>query len=458
MLSRLGDGMPQTPIIATFRPRDQGGHREISREERADFWKKASRLALWGIDLEEDAISPFAAAKNRIFSFHDFSGSPDDLPTIYGRLASRRPDIVKIAVRADDAYDAIPVWKLVELSKADIPLIPIAMGEAGKWTRILGSAYGVPVCYASTVAGRTTAQGQIPANELSNVFRVRSLGRDTEVYGIVGGSTSHSLSPYIHNPCFAATGKDAVFVPFQTIDIGRFVHEFARPDTRLIDINLHGFAVTDPHKQSVIEHLDEIDETPREIGAVNTVAARNGKLIGSNTDAAGFIEPLRDRFRDLAGATVAVIGAGGAARACVWALVRNGARVTVFARDEAKARGLGDAFGARVRTLPSVGESGASEFVEFDIIVNTTPLGTAGRFEDETPIHSSAFRRQKLAYDMVYDPAETRFLREARQAGVETIGGLEMLIGQASVQFKTWTGIDAPLDVMRKGVADKLRT
>jgi 3-dehydroquinate dehydratase/shikimate dehydrogenase len=457
-VSRLERDPPTTPVIATFRPKEQGGRREIAFEERADFWKRASNIPFWGVDLEEDAIPFSTAAKRRIFSFHDLSGSPNDLSEIFDRLVSLGAGIVKIAVSTDDACDAVPVWKLLERSAAAaVPIIPIAMGEAGKWTRILGGAYGAPVCYASPAAGRETAEGQIAAEELSNLFRIRSIGRDTEVYGIVAGSTSHSLSPHLHNPCFAATDRNAVFVPFQTRDIGRFVREFVTAETRLVDINLRGFAVTNPHKQTVIEHLDEIDETAREIGAVNTVTVRDGKLCGSNTDAAGFIEPLLKRFGDLSGASAAVIGAGGAARACTWALTRKGARVTVFAREEANAKHVGESLGATARALRLHDGRSAVELAEFDIIVNTTPLGTTGSFEDETPIHLSACRHRQFAYDLVYNPSETRFLREARQAGMETIGGLEMLIGQAEMQLKTWTGIEAPPGVMWKAAEDKLR-
>ena len=222
-----------------------------------------------------------------------------------------------------------------------------------------------------------------------------------------------------------------------------------RAETREVDLNFAGFSVTNPHKQAVIAHLDEIDETANQIGAVNTVRIENGKLFGFNTDAPGFITPLKALYGDLSDAKVAVVGAGGAARACVYSLVKAGAAVSVHARDIGKAADLADSFDVRIEPIPDT-------FIGFDIVVNCTPLGTKGDTEDKTIATADQLAGVKLVYDLVYNPAETLLIREAKTAGVKTLGGLEMLIAQGAEQFRIWTGRDAPLEAMTAAVKKKL--
>ena len=199
-------------------------------------------------------------------------------------------------------------------------------------------------------------------------------------------------------------------------------------------------------------HLNEIDDTARTIGAVNTVNVVNGKLFGYNTDAPGFIAPLRAAFGNLKGARVLIAGAGGAARACVYALRRDGAEVIILARDTAKARQLADEFGVGVEELIT----GHHSF-ETDILVNTTPLGTKGETVEQTIATAEQLSDVKLVYDLVYNPAETRLLREAKLAGVPAINGLEMLISQGAKQFKIWTGEAAPVAAIAEAVKKRLQ-
>lgn len=438
-------------ILATFRPKNEGGFRDISGDERTDFWNQGNELAFWGADLEEDLINVTGDAfwGNRIVSFHDFSGTPSELEAIYERLAATGADIIKIAVQADRITDAIPLWKLLERANADNKkLVPIAMGEAGKWTRILSLAHGSPLAYASLEKFSGTAPGQITAADLVDVYRVKELSRESKVFGLIAGDTSYSMSPYIQNAANARAGFDAVFVPLQIADIGEFFQRMVREGSREIDLNFRGFAVTNPHKRAVIDVLDTIDETAKAIGAVNTIFHDSGKWHGTNTDAEGFIAPLKERYGSLSGANVAVIGAGGAARACVYALWQEGADVTVLARDTTKAKPLAEEFGAKLLPLEALERP--------DILVNTTPLGTRGEHESETPVAADSLAGIKLVYDLTYNPRETRLLKEARATGCETLDGLEMLIRQAAAQFKIWTGRDADADVMRAAAIEQL--
>lgn len=428
-------------VILTFRPKEQGGARELSIEDRRDFWNSAAEFS--GADLEEDMIenAMFRGFSPKICSVHDLSGPPSNLSEIFERLASTGADVVKIAVRVEDITDGIGVWKLLRLAEVQgRKLIPIAMGEAGKWTRILGLAHGAYLTYASLGSGSETAPGQITVSDLRDIYRVKELDGETEVYGLIGGNTAHSMSPYIHNPAFREAGRNAVFIPLQTGNVDEFMRRMVKPGTREIDLNFRGFAVTIPHKQSVIQHLDSIDETAQAIGAVNTIKIHNGRLHGFNTDAAGFIEPLIRKRGDLSGAKTAVIGAGGAARACVYALKKHGADVMVFARDNAKAEALAAELGVESSHYPDESHRYSPIYGAFDILVNATPLGMRGRAENETPATAEQLAGLDLVYDLVYTPLRTRLMEEAEKALANTVNGLEMLVEQAAEQQFIWTG------------------
>ena len=446
--------------LFTFRPKDQGGKRDSTLSERLKFWERvfASGQNDFIIDLEFDpkllsAVNP--SKTERIVSFHDFGATQNDLDPQLGMMAELSGVTIKIATCANDATDALPMWRLLDSAKAyRKKIIPIAMGEAGKWTRILGLAHGSFMAYASPSVGQETADGQITAKDLVEVYRVKELDLDTKVYGVIGHPVSESLSPYIHNPAFAATGINAVFIPLQVKNLDEFIRRMVSPETREVELNFGGFAVTMPHKQAIIKHLDAIDPTAEKIGAVNTVKIDEGKLTGYNTDAYGFITPLKERFGDLKGSRVAVFGAGGAARACVFALKQESANVTVFARDNIKAEQIADEFQVRSEQLTT---DNRPLTADVDIVVNATPLGMKGKHENETPLSAADLTGVKFIYDLVTARTDTPLIRAGKEANVPAIGGLEMLIAQAVKQFEIWTGHNAPLDVMRNSVEEKMR-
>jgi len=174
----------------------------------------------------------------------------------------------------------------------------------------------------------------------------------------------------------------------------------------------------------------------------------DGELHGYNTDAQGLVEPLALKIGGIRAARCAVLGAGGSARAALWGLRQEGADVKVFARDITKAEALATEFGATWGALD------LEPFDGYDVVINTTPLGTVGPCETQSPASARQLRGARLAYDLVYNPTETQFLREAKQSGCETLGGLPMLIAQAAEQFRLWTGRVVPDGVMR-GAAER---
>lgn len=442
-------------LLLTYRPKEQGGMTDADLAGRVDFWKSnliSNRQDSW-FDNEPDLadVLQWPQGHPMVRSFHDFSGVPSELNNLFDKL-SADGDVVKIACSVNEITDAIPLWKLLERSKSEWKsFIPIAMGEAGKWTRILGLAHGAFMTYASLDTGSETAPGQISARDMSSVYRVKDLDPDTGVYGIIGGNTGYSVSPFMHNAAFEAAGINSVFVPLQVSDLDSFMRRMVRAETREVELNFKGFAVTNPHKQSIMPYLDFIDETAAKIGAVNTVKIEDGKLHGYNTDAHGFIKPLIRKFGDLNDARVSIIGAGGAARACIYVLKQHGADVTLVARDLEKAGILANEFNISIEELITDNLP-----LTTDIVVNATPLGTIGELENETVATAAQLKGVKLVYDLVYNPGETELIHEANSANVPAIGGMEMLIAQGARQFEIWTGLAAPLEEMSEGVRQKL--
>ncbi|HJU56288.1 MAG TPA: type I 3-dehydroquinate dehydratase, partial [Pyrinomonadaceae bacterium] len=382
------------PIIVTLRPVGQGGRREMDNLTRLIFWVEHF---LYGkphvdfADIELDLALIFREREREedrellnwgrvICSHHDFGGVPRDLEKIYEQMAATPARILKLAVNAADATDCISVFRLLERARSEgRDFIAVAMGSHGLVTRILGPARGGFLTYGSLDEMHASAPGQLGAVELRELYRVDELDQQTEITGLVGSPVAHSLSPHMHNAAFAAAGMNAVYVPFDVRDVVGFVRRMIHPRTRELEWNLRGLSVTTPHKTTVMECLDWVEPPAREIGAVNTIVVEEQGLRGYNTDAAALILPLREKGAKLDGARCAIIGAGGAARAALWGLGREGARLTLFARDVSKAEAVAAKFGAACEQL-----AGAS-FEGFDLAVNATPLGTRGAHEDETP-------------------------------------------------------------------------
>jgi 3-dehydroquinate dehydratase/shikimate dehydrogenase len=318
------------------------------------------------------------------------------------------------------------------------PLVPIALGPLGVITRVVGGRYRAPFTYAGAAEGAETGPGQLPVETLASLYRVREVTPKTRVYGVLGGTVRRSLSPLIHNRAFAARHVDAVYVPLQAEALEPFVRA-------LPALDLAGFSVTRPYKVEILRHLHEVEDSAALCGSVNTVVVHEGTLRGSTTDGIGVVGALKKRG-GLKGRSVLIVGAGGAARAAALSLRRKGARVMILARNPRQAAEAAAATGCEHGALSNLGRH------EWDILINATPVGSAAA-PGETPVPASLHQRGSLVLDMVYDPLETRLLREAQAAGCATVDGLEMLLAQAAAQFETWTGLPAPVEAMRAAAA-----
>ena len=443
------------PVILTCRDVEEGGVQKIDDELRYRLLCEGARQIADYCDIEaahyERFVSYSPDISRLIVSYHDFTGTPDTLERIYEQLIRQPAAVCKIATRANTVTDTLMTFRLLRRAAADNrTLLALAMGEAGLITRLLGPSRGSFLTFGALESDRRSAPGQVSCVDLRDLYRLGKITRETTVTGILGKPVGHSVSPAIHNSAFAARGLDFVYLPIEVEDLDEFFTRFVRPASREIDWDMRGFSVTIPHKVAVIPLLDEVDEIAAAIGAVNTVVVDGDRLTGYNTDASGATVPLLGAL-PLTGRRCGVIGAGGAARAVVYGLCRQGAEVTIYARDREKVKSLAAYFDCSASTLDAL------EADRPEILINTTPVGMHGHSEEESPVPPDALKTQPVVYDLIYNPVETRLLREARAAGCQTIGGLDMLIAQAALQFELWTGSKPDTQVMKQAALLALR-
>jgi len=294
------------------------------------------------------------------------------------------------------------------------------------------------------------------ASSLSSGDMVPFVGGKTKVVGVFGHPVGHSLSPAMHNAAFAALRLSYIYVPFpvRPEELGPAVRSL--PVLGIVGVN-----VTIPHKESVLPFLDEITAEAQDVGAVNTIHCAEGRLLGDNTDGFGFAEPLREMGVDLAGKPVVVLGAGGAARAVVFRLAREGARITLVNRTHVRARRLAQAVAEAgldaVRVLRADDRQELGDAVAgAELLVHTTSVGMHPATEALPSVPVEAFHPDLLVYDLVYNPIETRLLKEAQARGCATLSGLKMLVYQGAAAFRRWTGVWPPTDVMEAALRQGL--
>lgn len=442
------------PVIVTCRAFEEGGRRRVDDALRLRLLIEALRRGADYCDIEAvyyaqaSALSPDVS--RLIVSYHNFEETPADLGAVYDRVTALPAAVHKIVTRAKTITDSLAIFDLLDRARdEDKRLIAIAMGQAGIITRVLGPSRGGFLTYGSLASGKESAEGQLACEDLIDLYRIRQLTRDTSVTGIIGSPVGHSASPAMHNRAFTELGLDFVYLPLEVQDLEEFVERMVRRNAREIDWNLRGLSVTIPHKRALIPLLDEVNESAREVGAVNTIVVNQGRLIGYNTDVQGAMEPL-EKVCELNGESCGVIGAGGAARAVVFGLLKRGARVTVFARNAQAAGSISDSFGVQVSPIESLESSSVR------VVINTTPVGMRGHSEGSSPVTVKALRGRRTVYDLVYNPIDTKLLIDARAEGCATVSGIEMLVAQAALQFELWTARKPPIGEMRRAALSNI--
>lgn len=263
----------------------------------------------------------------------------------------------------------------------------------------------------------------------------------TKVLGIIGDPIEHTLSPLMHNAAFRELGLNYCYVPFHVKPLRL---KEAIDGSRAL--NIRGLNVTVPHKEKVIEYLDELSDEAGYIGAVNTILNEEGFLKGYNTDAFGFVKSLEEEGIEIEGKSFLVLGAGGASRAVVYGILKNSGKVYLYNRTKDKALKMKETY-SEVGNITLV-ESPENIIRDVDIVVNTTSLGL--KPNDPMPIEPSLIRKHQIYCDIVYP--ETPLMREAEKLGCKVVGGLGMLLWQAARAFNIWTGQEAPVQVMKKAL------
>lgn len=453
-LRRFLAGNNRVTAIATCRRKPNGGNFSGTLEEELQILRKAVRAGCLMADLEIESAEEAAPAQfdtfraalrkagaELIVSFHDFSRTRQ-LGRAADRMAAFEPDIVKVVSTARMLVDNLAVLRLIEDRAGNARIVSMAMGEEGLPSRILAAREGGAFTFASLAEGEETAPGQVTARTLRILYRAGKITSSTRIFGVAGNPIAHSLSPLMQNTAFRCAGVDAVLMPLK-------VRSLADLLTFALKLPLSGLAVTMPLKQEILPRLAQTDPLVKRMGACNTVRiGADGKLSGYNTDVAGVVRPLERRMR-LKGARVALLGAGGAARAAAFGLAAEGAEVFIVNRTHENAVKLARAAGATALRQEKLRR------MRFDALVNSTPCGMAGSGE-LLPIAEDALNAD-LVFDMVYNPMETPLVKLARSRGIAVITGAEMFVQQGARQFEIWTGKTAPEAEMRRVVERELR-
>ena len=277
----------------------------------------------------------------------------------------------------------------------------------------------------------------------------------TKVFCVIGNPIEHSLSPIMHNAAFRHLNIDAVYVSFK-------VEEETLEDAvrGMSSLGICGMNVTMPHKTAIVKYLDETDPAAKFVGAVNTVLNANGKLVGFNTDGVGALRALEENYVKPRGKKFLLLGAGGAGRAIAFQLAQEADELAILNRDAKKARVLADALRKRFNKKV-VGESLLHNVLknwikDVDVLINATSVGMRPH-QNETLVEKSLLRPELIVMDIVYDPIETRLLKDAKSVGAKVIYGTEMLVFQGAASFEIWFNRPAPVNVMREAIMERLQ-
>lgn len=283
----------------------------------------------------------------------------------------------------------------------------------------------------------------------------RTIAVTTQLCAVIGNPIEHSLSPAIHNAAFNALDLDFVYLAFKVEDL-----KSSLDGMRALK-NFRGMSVTIPHKIEAMQYVDEISDVDRLIGSINTIINKDGRLIGLGTDGLGALNALVDAGVEIDGKSVLMLGAGGAARAIAFTLAQKTklSKLSIVDINESFLQGLTADLkagtGACIESEVLTDSSLERIVPHADIIINCTPIGMHPR-EGVSLVPAKLFRTGQAVFDVVYNPLETKLLSDAKSLGLVAVSGVEMFINQAAMQFEYFTGVKAPVEVMRRVVMEKL--
>jgi len=443
-IKRFFDSHHGITVVATCRRVASGGKFRGSIASQLDVLNKATAAGCQLVDVElqtaakckPEQLQKLRSKAGLILSFHDFRATKK-LDESLEKMLVYPADFYKVVSTATTLADNVTMIKFLAREGDRHSMVGMCMGEQGIISRVLGVRAGSLFTFGSAGAGQETAPGQVTGQELRSVYRIEQVDVATKVYGVVGDPIAHSLSPAIMNAAFRRENVNGVYLTLHAKTLKDLL-------TCVREIPIHGISVTMPYKEAILPYLDNSDSHTTKVGACNTVVrAQDGKLYGFNTDTAGIVRPLERRLNTLEGAKILVLGAGGAARAAVFGLKERGSEVYILNRSLAPAKKLAHQARARLVKRPDLKK------LAFDVIINATPVGMGN--SREAPLQDKEINA-RYVFDMVYDPAETRLLKLAKERGAQIIPGIEMFVHQAARQFEIWTGKPAPWDEMLRVV------
>ncbi len=502
------------PIIVTCRDQREGGARPYPQELRLEVLLTAVEAGAEFVDCEyasfirrgnAERLGTALSARpdcRLILSAHDFQGPFRDIRRLYHGVQEACPEAIpKLVYTAHHINECFDAFDLLHETggQGGLGRIVLCMGEPGLISRLVAKKLGGLVTFASLDAQAATAPGQLAIATFKGLYRYDTIDAETELFGVIADPVGHSMSPAIHNACFADQAMNRLYLPLLVQGgepgFNLFLdHVLARPW-----LDLRGFSVTIPHKHSALKCVHAkggfVEPLADKIGAANTLvleAAWRGRpalasrghlglapsgqdtsveskeqgqdalatgaeahqLAAYNTDYAGALDAITAGMgierRDLRDVPVAVVGAGGVARAIVAGLTDAGAKVTIYNRTVERAEELATEFGCQFAGLDRLSRMNAQ------LLVNCTSIGMRPKVE-ATPVPAEYLKPDMAVFDTVYNPPETLLLKQAKQKGARTIDGVAMFVNQAAAQFKLFTGQQANADLMRKVVMENLR-
>jgi 3-dehydroquinate dehydratase/shikimate dehydrogenase len=439
------------PVIVTNRSKQDGGQFKGSDADRLQMLRDALKGGADYVDIEvstpREYLQPFLEESDSskiILSYHDFSHTPEDFNPLYETMCEMPGDIVKIVTYARDLSDNLKMFELLKRARQEKQkLIGLCMGDLGEISRILSPLFGGYLTFGSLETGQESAPGQIPAKTLKDIYQVNAERSDFKIYGVVGNPVSKSLGYLVHNRAFQEKGSPDIYVSFLVDNVEKFFNSFK-------DF-FSGLSVTMPAKEQIMPLLGRVDETAKKIGAVNTVVKEGTDWVGYNTDCSGAISAL-EACTSLQDKNVLILGSGGTAKAIGYGVKEKGGKLTVtYNKNKERGESLAKELDCELVHARDAGTR------TIDVLINCSPVGMSPNIT-ESPFLARDFKEGMVVFDSVYNPLETRLLREAKSAGCTVIPGYELFINQAARQFELWTGQSAPIDILREVLLKKLTT
>jgi 3-dehydroquinate dehydratase/shikimate dehydrogenase len=444
------------PLIITLRSRQQGGEWPGTPQEKAVILQKAITARMDYIDLEwseSDKILPalnFTSQTHLILSHHTANHEAESLLNTFQQMLQQSSDIYKFIYTARSLADNLTVYRLMEIAhQRGIRFVIHAMGKEGQLSRLISALQGSEFCYVSLSASAQTAEGQLTLNAARNIFFLHEKSERTRLIGLLGYPIEQSPGWRLHNQLLhrqrqksAQQSDDFIYVNFPAVDFQDFWKNW--------ESRVSGLSITLPHKTKIISRLDFSAKSAEVSGVCNTAIKRNGKWWGFNTDLMAIYEVLQPH-QDLLQEGLLIYGAGATSRSSIAAMQELGVRkIFIASRDESKGSQLAEDF--QIEYLPE------SEWLKQYIpaIIQTTPLGMYPAVQEMPPL-SVLLPRAKLVFDVVYNPALTRLLQEAKKLGCQIISGEEMYLRQARQQFQIFSGLMVTLEELKK-VWDEIKS